>query len=300
MRRTRFLVPAVAGILLAVSWLARTPVRESAPPAAPSAPQAAARPSDERTERIRQSKSRPFTGTLPGASIPKASASRESIVPPGPPIPSMPTGGVFLHKGEEVGFNGKEYVSGGRAGQCVFALRVPSPDPDQPYLHYMLEQITAGGALIAKGGPEVPRARDAEGDFVFSRPGVEEIYRPGPDGVEQSFLLRRLPEARGEVVVEGRLQTNLRLPEGKAPTLTLGREGRDLSRISDAVAIDARGRRLPLDLEIRDGRLLLRLAADWVRDAELPLVIDPLIGPVTSLTRNATNPTTRPVDIVYG
>lgn len=203
-----------------------------------------------------------------------------------------------VRKNDSWTWNGPTYVSGYAPGEFVFAARVASPDPDQPYVRYALERVTVGDVPIAVGGPVLPEARSTE--IVYPRGRVEEVYRPGRDAVEQLFVVRDLGGGRGDLVVEGRLRSNLEIPRGKGPSIGLRRAGEETLRVSEAVAVDARGRRRTLDLEVDGDRLLLRVPASWTADAALPIVVDPLYGSLLTVSRNATNSAPRAVDVAYG
>lgn len=64
----------------------------------------------------------------------------------------------------------------------------------------------------------------------------------------------------------------------KSSKLSFTHHGEEVIRVSQAIALDARGRRLPLSLEYSGGRLSMSVPASWVAEATLPLTIDPIIG----------------------
>src|SRR5687767_15230257 len=134
-----------------------------------------------------------------------------------------------------------------------------------------LDEITVGGQVVARGGPASSR-RDGP-TLTLTRPGVVERYSFRDAEFEQDFILDTLPPARGEIVVTERLLVDAPLPDtDPAPALNVG-----AFVISRAVAVDAGGRRRPLDLALAGGRLKISVPEDWVRDAALPIVIDPVV-----------------------
>jgi hypothetical protein len=131
-------------------------------------------------------------------------------------------------------------------------------------------------------GDVAPTARANRVDYA--RDGVAEWYMNGPLGLEQGFTLDRAPAGDSSE----RLTLALELSSSAVPllardahSLTVGSPSGPSLRYGDLVASDARGRTLPSRLELRSGRLLLRVDA---RGARYPLRIDPLIQQGSKLT----------------
>lgn len=158
-----------------------------------------------------------------------------------------------------------------------------------------LETVTAGEETIARGGPAAPVADSAARQVAYERGAVQERYLLRPDALEQDFVVRELPPGRGALVVTCAVSTNLQPPPpGPARQLAFTHGGREAIRLSQAVAVDAAGRRLDLDMAVADGRLTITVPAGWVADASLPIVVDPVIGsPVrvdANISHGAYNP----------
>jgi fibronectin type 3 domain-containing protein len=114
----------------------------------------------------------------------------------------------------------------------------------------------------------------------YARGPVDEEYTLRSEAMEQTFVVNELPASRGAITVTGVVSTNLTAPADGAKGEKLGftYKGRELITLSEAVAIDAAGRKLPLELEWSGGRLAMTVPADWVASATLPIKIDPLVG----------------------
>lgn len=134
--------------------------------------------------------------------------------------------------------------------------------------------------LVTIGGAPLEFARSASaarrGERIeIPRGAFDERYDIALDSIEQSFVFSRL-ERRGEIVVHIPVETEL---EG-----SLSAEGLDFCgewgrvHYSGAVALDARGRRVAAPTDIVDGQITIRVPADFVATAALPLVIDPVIS----------------------
>jgi hypothetical protein len=140
-----------------------------------------------------------------------------------------------------------------------------------------LQGVGYGSALRAL--PAVaPRAQGNRVSYEY--PGVSAWYANGPLGVEQGFTIaHRLARSVG-----GALTLALTVGDGVPVSLArrgrsarFGRAGGPSLGYSGLSATDARGHTLPSWLEVRRGRLLVRVDS---RGAVYPLRIDPFISRV--------------------
>ncbi|MEZ5967410.1 MAG: hypothetical protein R3F56_26470 [Planctomycetota bacterium] len=147
-------------------------------------------------------------------------------------------------------------------------------------------------AVGREGGETLPLASAApqHGDYRFElvHQGWREVYDVLPQGLEQSFVIDRLPAGEGPLVVRGRVDTPLRHPVGvasahQALTFT-DAEGRAIVTYGEAYALDARGGRLRLSTEFDAGVITLRVPAAWLAQAALPITVDPILTPVVLQT----------------
>lgn len=124
----------------------------------------------------------------------------------------------------------------------------------------------------------------------YTRPDFVESYEVRCDGVEQSFTFTKLPPGSGDLIVRGRIDTSLTsTADGIGDLDRLGFEVADHGGVSfDGVfGIDARGARVSGSMRLEDGVIELVLPAEFADGAALPLVLDPLIGPVINVSNNA-------------
>ena len=112
----------------------------------------------------------------------------------------------------------------------------------------------------------------------YLRGSLTEWYANGPLGLEQGFTLARPPGKANaqpltlELALTGDLVASL---EPDRTSLTLSqKDGHAVLRYTGLTARDAAGRQLPSWLEMKSGRLLLRVND---RGARYPLVIDPWV-----------------------
>ena len=137
------------------------------------------------------------------------------------------------------------------------------------------------GPANAFGQPRMTR----DGQRIhYAWPGVVETYHVRPDGVEQSFTFSELPPGNGDLIVRGRVTTQLAVdrPGVFAKELTFRSPRGDGVAVGAVTGIDADGERVGGTMRFVDSELELVLPAAFVDRAALPLVLDPLIGTAQS------------------
>lgn len=176
----------------------------------------------------------------------------------------------------------------------------PASAPAFASLRYRLARVESGKhLLLAPSAAPEPRVEDGGIVYEHSRDFTERYENRGV-GIEQTFLLRRRPPLEGDLVLVGELTTSLTASASAGATGATGgidfaarAGGEAVLRYGAATAIDAAGRSVACANELKDGRLSIRVPEGWLRTAEFPVLVDPLIGPnfqVTSLSRNENNP----------
>jgi hypothetical protein len=166
-------------------------------------------------------------------------------------------------------------------------------------LSFALDSIALGGVPIY-GAPDAGVLPTVEGKTVrYARgAGITEAYEARRAGLEQYFVFESLPPAAGDLVVRGRILTDLvavtASPEGGLRFEAVGEGGVEYGA---ALGIDARGRTSPASLSFDGDSVEMRLPASFVRRAALPLVLDPLVGAIEVVDDGA-NDDERP-DVAY-
>ncbi|MCA8953736.1 MAG: hypothetical protein KDE27_29765, partial [Planctomycetes bacterium] len=155
----------------------------------------------------------------------------------------------------------------------TFVARPPADDLPAEPIAFELAACDVGGSNVPVGPARPTRRHES---IEYARGGLVERIELRADGVEQSFRFDSLP-ARGELRLAIATHTAL---AGAATTdgglLFRGRYG-DV-RYSGAVAIDATGRRVAAPTRLENGEITIRVPADFVERAALPLVVDPLVN----------------------
>lgn len=166
-----------------------------------------------------------------------------------------------------------------------FVLPLSKSAGSAPALRYRLNQIAIGSSVLTRGASVQP-TQSQEGVLEYRRDSVIERYTFKDDTLEQDFVINSLPSESGDLRVVGTITTDLTLPEAgsKGNRITFGQSNHEQIVVSDAVAIDATGKRLPLDMTWEGNRLAITVPASWLKEASLPIVVDPLIGGATVIS----------------
>jgi hypothetical protein len=147
-------------------------------------------------------------------------------------------------------------------------------------LHLSLSGYGYGGTLHA-----LPAAtlRAQSNRVVYGRGGLREWYVNGPLGLEQGFTLAAAPIGRrtGALTIALALSGNVRGSLSRGGGVMFAGAGGAALAYGGLIASDARGRTLPARIELRRGRLLLRVDDAGAR---YPLRIDPLVQQGAKLT----------------
>ena len=179
--------------------------------------------------------------------------------------------------------DGSTWVRGDRyklgldaAGAHFQPLFGPRASRDWP-VAFALAAVTAGGrTAVLPAADEWTRAGQR---FERNRGEVRERWDCAADGAQQSFVLAARPPA-GDVTLHIGIGTELAI-DGDGPGVRFVAAA-DLGwvRYSDAVAIDAAGRRLDLPVAVHGRELRITVPAAFAASAAWPLVVDPFVSTV--------------------
>ncbi len=128
-----------------------------------------------------------------------------------------------------------------------------------------------GLRAVGRGSPLAAVAAVAPvvraGRVVYARAGMTEVWRNGPLGLEQSFVLSRRPAGTGRLMLAVAVPAGARV-SGAAVLLPAG------LRYDGLRAVDARGRVLASAMRVSGGRAILSIDD---RGAAYPITVDPLV-----------------------
>ena len=118
------------------------------------------------------------------------------------------------------------------------------------------------------------RTRDGR-QVTLERGALREVYHLTRDTVEQTFVFETLPR-RGALELEIAIDTDLLPIEDGTGGLSFQNEFGQV-HYSAPVAVDARGLRRSLPLTLTEKGLTISVPAEFVHQATLPLVVDPVL-----------------------
>ncbi|MFO1050579.1 MAG: hypothetical protein U1F36_00025 [Planctomycetota bacterium] len=196
-----------------------------------------------------------------------------------PPTVVSHTAGLDQVDGEWIGV-GDGYKVALRTDGFEFVPALGDSAPHDFPIAYQLVAIERDGAAMPPTGAEPRRAGLR---LEYDRGRVIQRYDVGADGVEQSFVFTERPAGRGDLVVRGRLRTELEIREdGDGLRFTLPDVGH--CTMSGVIGVDAEGRQVKGRLHYADGVLELSLPASFVDSAALPFVLDPLLSGASAVS----------------
>lgn len=181
--------------------------------------------------------------------------------------------------------SGASFVRNGAAWECALTGCRVSVDhgafsyyergTSDPALTYRLREVRLAGRTVAVGDASA----EAHGS-VLSLQYTHEIverYTARAEGVEQSWTIASKP--RGEIVIVGELQSELKPVRTGDGWRFVDRSGRAVFGYGGVTVIDRAGRKMRCSPHIEHGSIMIRVPAAFVKRAEFPIVVDPVVGP---------------------
>lgn len=195
-------------------------------------------------------------------------------------------------KGGVFGYNAAAYGATFRRDGVEVVIPKALPGLGEPRLAYRFLGLRRGNGPTNL--PAVSRlvVRAEARALGFLRGDVEERYVLLPESLEQVFVLGKIPRGSGDLELVGAVTGNLAPPSDgtRGGRLSFTHQGQEAMYVSDAVAIDAAGARLPLELVYSRGQVSIVVPEEWLAKAALPLVIDPIVGSRIAIDSSAALP----------
>ncbi len=177
--------------------------------------------------------------------------------------------------------SGDTYKVSFHDGMTFYPLLGPGAPENLPVRWQTTAMLRGGQRLLDTGTAVAPATWHSDLRFEYRFDGLTEAYDIRPDGVEQSFVLYAPPAGDGDLVVEGRLSGRLSADD-RSPShgeiALRDAAGRALVTYGAATAIDAAGRRLPMQVATQGDRVRLHVPDSWLDSASYPVVLDPLLS----------------------
>ncbi|MBI5851380.1 MAG: hypothetical protein HZB39_10205 [Planctomycetes bacterium] len=147
-------------------------------------------------------------------------------------------------------------------------------------LRWTTESISIGDEVVLLGDAKSEHRRSAW-RYEYRYGAATEAYEVRKDGIEQLFVIHERPAHGGDLVVTGRIDSELVGPRDAQAAahrrLTFsGADGAALVHYGEATAIDANGDRVAVATSYADGRVQLTVDGAWLQTASWPITVDPL------------------------
>ena len=156
--------------------------------------------------------------------------------------------------------------------------------PAKPFpLRFTLDSVRRGANDVFVRTSDAPPLVDGNQVRYAHRDDLVEVYDVRAGGIEQSFVFARRPVGRGDLVVRGRIATELPLAAATDDGLRYELPGAGGVSFGAVTGIDANGATVRGSIRVcNDGSAANQvewvLPAAFVDGAAYPLVLDPLIG----------------------
>lgn len=144
--------------------------------------------------------------------------------------------------------------------------------PENRMVSFAPAEVTLAGTPLPT---RTPTASREDGGVRYARGSFVERYSVDASGIEQTFVFDRLPE-RGELAFAVRIGGNLPAEPRDGGVAFVHERGH--VGYTQAIAIDAAGKRLPLATTLHGDEIRFAVPARFVAEATLPLVVDPVVG----------------------
>ncbi|MCR9245669.1 MAG: hypothetical protein NXI31_11610 [bacterium] len=148
--------------------------------------------------------------------------------------------------------------------------------------HFAVQTIRRGDTVLfdAAKAPAVAPQHDGAVASYDRGASIVERYVARSDGIKQDFVFTAPMSGQGDLVVEGRITTELAMtaPATEGVAARFVAEGIGGVAIGDVVGIDRRGRKQAGELSCDGERIRFVLPNEFVDRAAYPLVLDPLVS----------------------
>jgi Divergent InlB B-repeat domain/FG-GAP repeat/FG-GAP-like repeat len=117
----------------------------------------------------------------------------------------------------------------------------------------------------------------ASGTIVINRNGnIQEWYKNSQAGLEQGFSIANKPSGEGQLIITGRIKTNLSA-SSSPEEIVFSKNKKEVFQYGDVSAFDSRGKKLPAQIAYSslEGKKQIKLIIDDSQ-AVYPITIDPL------------------------
>lgn len=185
---------------------------------------------------------------------------------------SIETPLVILDEADALRVAGADYKGRFDSAGVTFRPHLGALAPGNAVVRLRLEAARVGDLELQLDAGAEPHLEGSR--VAYDRCGVLECYDLDPRGLCQSFLIEELP-GRGALTLSVAFESEIVATYAGGAIDFLGVHGG--VRYGEATAFDARGRSTPAPLSLREGAIDITIDEAFLADAELPLLVDPLV-----------------------
>lgn len=185
--------------------------------------------------------------------------------------------GLEAAAGQLVGF-GRAYKAFFDRGGVEYVPALGGRAPRNMPLRFTLQSVRRGDQLLLDASAATPAGKIDGDRVVYDRGDIDEFYQVRSDGVEQLFTFAKRIDGDGDLVVRGRIDTELQPAANADGSLGWQLAGVGGVRYGLVTGIDAGGRRVAGRIRRDGGCIELSLPSAFVDAASYPLTLDPLLG----------------------
>ncbi len=148
----------------------------------------------------------------------------------------------------------------------------------EPTVRWQTRDVTIGKSSLTG----IPRPWRIDGDRIARHLGsVVEAYDILGTGAEQTFTITHRPATQGDLVVTGRVISELTAESRAArhdKVVFRSPSGEPIVSYGAALAVDADGNTHAMTTAVEGDQIELRLDGNWLASAAFPVVVDPLLS----------------------
>ena len=176
---------------------------------------------------------------------------------------------------------GETYKASFGASGATYIPFLGSDAPKNMPVHFRLAQASVNGTELALDD-QATWSRHGE-TVVLDRGAVDVHYLMDTDQMEQTFVFERMPQA-GDLDLRVEVESELALESADQGFRFSGELGG--VRYGSATVFDGAGRSLALESRLENGAISIRVPETFLRHAQAPLVVDPVISTYTLSPQN--------------
>ena len=152
-------------------------------------------------------------------------------------------------------------------------------------VRFTLDEVRRGSSpIFARGDAELPPiVRDTSVSYLHHA-NLTEVYDVRRDGIEQSFVFATRPAGHGDLVVRGLVTTDMTMVTSNDDGIRYDAEGIGGVTFGAVTGVDANGATARGSIRVSGDHVEWVLPAAFVDGAAYPMVLDPLVGTVFTVS----------------